>query len=633
MKTLIQQGVNIAIAQMPVVAGNPRQNAQWMIGEIAAAAGRGVDVIVFQELCIPGYLIGDEAEDKSFVRDVWYWNDRIVAATKGSEMIVIFGSFAVDREDALGEDGRLRKLNAGIVAQNGMVLCNRAGLPFFVKTLMPKYRMFDDERHFLSLLKMAVERKELLEAILQPFDVTIRGQALRLGAIICEDMWDADYSVKPIEKLVAHGIDLLVSINCSPWGWQKNRARNNNVRRLASYLKVPFIYVNNVMPQNNGKNFIVFDGSSTVYNEQGEVAAYLEPYWSGVKDVTVTTGMSPVPFDEVDDATQLFNGLVSGLRGYFLTIPARMRKVVIGLSGGVDSAVVAALLVHILGKENVIGINMPYGDYNSTETRDAARELAENLGIEYLVMPIDEEVNLKAKRHGILPGTAQFKTLQAITRMDVLAAHATVVGGVYSCNGNKSEAAFGFFTRDGDGRGSIAPIGDLLKGEVYQLAHFLNTVLYGREVIPRATIDVDPMDELGPQTAGTARKDPFDYGRVDVVGNLVRGYHDAWVHAVVGFRRNPQWFLERYLAGDLEKLMLLSEGKVATLFPTVADFVTDLERCWNLFWAAPQKRVQSVPNILVSTRAFGFDRRESVMAPYYTERYLQLKDGALSKVA
>ena len=139
------------------------------------------------------------------------------------------------------------------------------------------------------------------------------------------------------------------------------------------------------------------------------------------------------------------------------------------------------------------------------------------------------------------------------------------------------------------------------------------------------------MDELGPQAVGAARKDPFDYGRVDAEGNLVRGYHDAWVHAVVGFRRNPEWFLERYLAGDLEKLMLLPEGKVATLFPTVANFVADLERCWNLFWAAPQKRVQSVPNILVSKRAFGFDRRESVMAPYYTERYLQLKKELLSQ--
>ena len=632
MKTLMQQGLRVALAQMPAVAGNPRANAAWMVNEIARAKTRSIDILIFPELCVPGYLIGDEAEDESFVRDVWYWNDRIVAATKGSEMVVIFGSYAIDREGALGEDGRLRKLNAGIVAQNGAVLHNRAGLPFFVKTLMPKYRMFDDERHFLSFVKMAIERKELLEAILQPFDGTIRGQVLRLGAIICEDMWDQDYSVKPGKILAAHGIDLVVNLSCSPWGWQKNRARHQNVKRLARDIGVPFIYANNVMPQNNGKNFIVFDGSSTIYNEQGEVASYLKPFWAGVQDAVVSTGMPTVPFEEDPDIKQLFDGLVSGLRGYFLTIPERMRKVVIGLSGGIDSAVVAAIMVRVLGKENVIGINMPYGDYNSAETRDAAKELADNLGIEYHVMPIDDLVNTQAKLHGIKPGTPAHKTAQAIARMYVLSGRATVVGGIYSCNGNKSETAFGFFTRDGDGRGSIALIGDLLKGEVYQLAYHLNKVEYGREVIPQATIDVDPMDELGPQTVGVARKDPFDYGRVDAAGNLVRGYHDAWVHAVVGFRRNPEWFLVHYLTGDLEKLLLLPEGKVATLFPTVADFVADLERCWNLFWAAPQKRVQSVPNILVSKRAFGFDRRESVMAAYYTEGYYTMKSAALPRL-
>lgn len=623
MKTIMQNGLTVALAQMPVVAGDLRTNATWMIGEIEAAAGRGVDIIIFPELCVPGYLIGDMQEDEAFVRDVWNWNERIVEVTELADIVVIFGSYAIDRREAVGEDGRLRKINAGFIAQKGELVKNRAGRKFFAKTLMPKYRMFDDERHYLSTQKLAKEYGQAVEDWLQPFDVTIRGTLVTLGAMICEDMWDSDYAVKPAATLGKRGIDCLINISCSPWGWQKNRARHTNVRRLSSGLKVPFIYVNNVGVQNNGKNFIVFDGASTVYNEYGEVAAYVPAYVAGSTDVVVKSSMVPVSFEEAEDVAQLFAGLVTGLKGYFKTLPPRMQKVVIGLSGGIDSAVAAALMVHVLGPEKVIGINLPYGDYNSVTTRDAAADLAGRLGIQYHVMPIDELVDAQAKLHGIEPGTASFKTVQAIARMTVLAAHASAVGGVFTCNGNKSETAFGYFTLNGDGRGSIAPLGDVLKGEVYQLAHYLNASVFGRMVIPAVSIDVEPMDELGPQ--GGVRKDPFDYGRVDQNGVLTRGYHDAWVHAVVGYRRNPEWFLEHYRFGTLEAELLLEKGTLARLFPTSADFIDDLERCWKLFWNTPWKRVQSVPNILVSKRAFGYDYRESILSVYFTERYERLK--------
>jgi NAD+ synthase (glutamine-hydrolysing) len=564
-------------------------------------------------------------EDESFVCDVWHQNDRIVESTNGSEIVVIFGSYATNKDDARGEDGRLRKFNAGFVVQNGIRMRNQAGFPFFVKTLMPKYRMFDDERHYLSLAKFAIERKVKLKDLLTPFTVTIRDQSLRIGPMICEDMWDGDYPQKPGRILAKHGVDLLVNISCSPWGWQKNRARHKAVKALSSYTKVPFIYVNNAKVQNNGKNFLVFDGATTVHNEHGDVVRYLPPYFEGVVDVLVLQQMPKVEYEESGDVAQLCQGIMYGLSGYFHTIPKSMHKVVIGLSGGVDSAVVSALMVHILGKENVIGINMPYGDYNSEETRDNARETAERLGIEYHVMPIDSLVNAQAAMQSTKPGTSQFKTIQAIARMTVLAAHASSVGGIFTCNGNKTEIAFGYYTLNGDGRGSIAPLGDLLKGEVYQLAHYLNTVVYKKEVIPRAVMDVEPMDELGPQGSGV-RKDPFDYGRVTKDGTFVRGYHDAMVQAFVGWRLNPEWFLEHYAQGDLEEKLLLAPGKIKTLFGRTDYFIEDLERCWNLFHHATWKRVQSVPNVLVSKRAFGWDYRESVLEPHYTDRYGNLKE-------
>ena len=627
--TLMKDGVNIAMAQMPVIPGNPRANADWMIREIASATTRGVDIIIFPELCVPGYLIGDMPEDESFVLDVWRQNLRIVKATKGSEIVVIFGSYAIVDDGEVGEDGRKRKFNAGLVAWRGNLHGDANGRKFFAKTLMPKYRMFDDERHFISLAKLAIEEEKQLEEELAPFVIVVRGQVFWLGAMICEDMWDCDYAQKPGQILAKNGIDLMVNISCSPWGWQKNRARHQNVKRLSEYVNVPFVYVNNVGVQNNGKNFVVFDGSSTVYNEQGDVAASLAPYFEGVQDVVVQTAMPHSEVVEANDITQLWCGVEYGARGYFRTIPASMRKVVIGLSGGVDSAVVAALMVHILGKENVVGINMPYGDYNSTETREGAAETARRLGIEYHVMPIDDLVNAQARLHGTKPGTSQFKTIQAIARMTVLAAHAGKVGGIFTCNGNKSEIAFGYFTLNGDGRGSIAPLGDLLKGEVYQLAHHLNTVVFDKEVIPRAVMDVEPMDELGPQGSGV-RKDPFDYGRVLADGTFVRGYHDAMVHAIIGFRKNPEWILEHYITGDLDEQLLLPKGTVARLFPRAGLFVDNLEWSWSLFANATWKRVQSVPNILVSKRAFGWDYRESVLPPYDTARYTTLKKELLT---
>jgi NAD+ synthase (glutamine-hydrolysing) len=390
--------------------------------------------------------------------------------------------------------------------------------------------------------------------------------------------------------------------------------------------------VNATGVQNNGKDFIVFDGSSTVYNEVGSVAHAVPPYANGVEDFVLDAHLPEAPHTEASDVTQLWNGIERGLRGFIETVPPHMRKAVVGLSGGIDSAVVAALMVHVLGKENVIGITMPYGDYNSAETRANARSVAEALGISFEVRPIDALVDAQATMHDMAPGTSPFKTVQAIARMTVLAARAGAVNGFFTSNGNKSELAFGYYTLNGDGRGAIAPLGDLLKGEVYQLAHYMNTVVFGREVIPRAVIDVAPMDELGPQGSGV-RKDPFDYGHITPEGVFVRGYHDAMVHAIVGFRKDAEWFLDCYLQGTLERELGLNEGTIASLFATSHDFVADLERCFALFSNATWKRVQSVPLILVSKRAFGWDYRESVLPPFRSTRYEELKRALLGQGA
>jgi NAD+ synthase (glutamine-hydrolysing) len=192
------QRLTVALGQIDIRAGDPRANADRIIAEIVRAKERAVDVIVFPELAVPGYLVGDMPEQESFVREVWHHNERIVAATAGLDVVVIFGTYAIDRADAKGKDGRIRKLNAGIVVHRGAVLKNRAGLPFFAKTLLPTYRMFDDERHFFSLRDLADERQVPLRDVLAPFDITLGGSTYRIGAMVCEDMWDQDYVHKPM---------------------------------------------------------------------------------------------------------------------------------------------------------------------------------------------------------------------------------------------------------------------------------------------------------------------------------------------------------------------------------------------------------------------------------------------------
>ncbi len=630
MKTFEKDGFLFALAQMPVQAGNPRANADWKIAETNRAEARGVDVIIFPELSDLGYLIGDKFEDDNFVLDGVKQNSRVIANTEGKRITVISGAVIVPDITAKGEDGRMRKINGGFVAQNGQVLKNRAGMPFFAKTNLPKYRMFDEDRHMTTALQLARELGMSIEDYLQPFDIPIGNQVLVVGVIDCEDGWPKDYFVKPPMVLAEKNIDLFINVSASPSGWQKNRARHNAFQAYLKVLGIPMIYVNISGTQNNGKSMYGFDGVSTVYNKDGDVAASLPPYFEGVQDVLVKPDMPAVPFAEPSDMAQLWDAFEYQIRGFFETLPEHLRGAVVGVSGGLDSAVVIAALAYILGKDRVHGFNMPFRDYNGKQTRGAAAHITSALGVPYTIIPIDEPVEWTLRNTNIQPGTDEFKTVLATQRGKTLMDQARNLGLIYTCNGNRSEVALNFFTNDGDGRGALALLGDISKGEVSQLGWFINTVLYECEMIPWELItqELPPMDELGPSTTAV-RRDPFDYGRVLRDGTLIRGYHDQLVHAFIGFRKDPQWLLERYQAGDLESELLLEKGKIDSLFPTAEAFVADVERCWNALHASTWKRVQTPTNIPVSKRPFGFDYRESILPAYYTDRYYELKSELL----
>jgi NAD+ synthase (glutamine-hydrolysing) len=568
-------------------------------------------------MCVPGYLLGDLFEDESFIKDIHHYNRKIIRSIPDG-ITVIFGSLVFDSRYK-NEDGRARKYNAAIIASDGKirkVVC---------KTLQPNYRIFDDDRHFYSNRKYAALQDEPIFNCLAPIKIKTRVGLVKIGVILCEDMWHEDYPIDPTGILVVKGADLVVNISASPRTWRKNLKRHRVVRELLEKNPVTFVYVNNVGVQNNGKNIVAFDGSSTIYNRDGNIIFAVTPYSEGNHyfvftkhpeiDQSSEPKFSSLAEQIAYDASELYAGWECAVRGAFKRVlPPQMRKAVIGLSGGIDSAVDAALLVRILGKENVIGVNMP-SHFNSQQTQDLAQDIARNLGINYLVVPIDGVVD------AIFATTSQFATdlsyenIQARARQEILAARAQNWGGVFICNSNKIEMAFGYGTLYGDISGFIAPLGDMLKYEVYQMGDYLNRVIYQREVIPQECFKIAPSAELRDKQV-----DPFHYGNLER-----RGYHDELVRAFVEFRYHPEIILEKYLDHSLETEFRLIPGTIDQLFKTPRDFVADLEKNYQLFIGSYFKRIQCPPIPILSKRAFGYDLRESLLPPLFTHQYQQLK--------
>ncbi len=631
--------LSVALCQMRVHPGEPARNAGEMLRVLAELRGKA-DLAVFPELCVPGYFLGDAWERPAFLRDCEAWNGRIVAASEGGPAVV-FGSVVTDWETK-GEDGRPRKHNAWIVAQGGKAL-EHPGLkrPYGVKTLLPHYREFEDGRHFYDARELARDRNRPWEDFVEPVILPLGEGSLRLGVLLCEDAWEDDYVQKPVEALAAKKPDLVVNLSASPYTRGKNGKRNRVFSEKARILGCPLLYVNCTGIQNNGKTLYTMDGSSTVYGGGGAVVGGMAAYEEAVSVVEVTTGsvrathgsplQRPDSFRNPPSIAEVHSALRYGIREFLAS--TGLTRVVIGASGGIDSAVTAALFREVLAPEDLLLVNMP-SRHNSATTRGLARRLAENLGCLYAEVPIEDSLAVaRAQLHGleassidgVLHATLKLEGLadenaQARDRgARVLAGAAQAFGGVFTCNANKAELSVGYGTLYGDIAGFLAPLGDLWKQDVYAVGRYLNESIYGREVIPAGIFDVVPSAELGAHHA-------VDEGKGDP---LFYPYHDrlffSWVQR--WNRATPEENLEWYVAGTLSsELGLPSEVDLKKLFPTPADFIADLERWWNLYnGIGVAKRVQAPPVLAVSSRAFGFDHRESLGRAVYTERYKELK--------
>jgi NAD+ synthase (glutamine-hydrolysing) len=617
--------VQVRLAQMEVLPGRPRENTTTMLALIEVAKQDQVQLLVFPEMAIPGYLLGDEWERAAFLRECEACGNEIRSAATG--LTVIFGNVGLDWR-LKNEDGRTRKYNALFVAESGRFIGPiECPYPFVIKTLMPNYREFDDSRYFYDTRKLACELGRPLSKLIAPV-VTACG---RIGAVLCEDAWDSDYDVSPLKILAKHGVDFVVNASCSPFTFNKNNKRNRVFAAAAARIQRPLIYVNTTGLQNNGKTVFTFDGASCIYDGHGNSIEPLAPYTEGVIDFMMPVGGRQafgVPIvPAADDVSMLFEAIRYGTRRFMKA--CGVDRVVVGASGGIDSAVVAAIYGCILPPEHLLLVNMP-SQFNSSTTISLARELARNLGCGYMEIPIEEsvhhtktqlsevEIQWSGARRKLVLTDFLLENIQARDRSArVLAAIAAAFGGVFTCNANKSEMTVGYTTLYGDLGGYLANIADLWKGEVYALGRYLNTHVYQRGVIPEGSFTVVPSAELSAaQAVDKGKGDPLIYPYHDC---LFRTWVEDWN------RVTPEEILEWYRDGSLEARIGYA-GKVNALFPAVREFIADLERWWKQYQGlGVAKRIQAPPVLAVKRRAFGFDHRESQMGPRYTQRYEALK--------
>ena len=621
-----------ALAQIRVIPGQPALNTGNMLKAVARAKRQKARLIVFPELAIPGYLIGDNWERDAFLRECEDCGNIIRRAARG--ITIIFGNVGLDWSRK-NEDGRVRKYNALFVAENGHFIAPRNGkYKFIIKTLSPNYREFDESRYFYDLRKLALELGKKPEDLIAP----VKACGLNIGCLICEDAWDADYALSPLKILTGRPLDLIVNCSSSPFTMNKNAKRQKVFSAQCARLNKPLVYVNNVGIQNNGKTVYTFDGSSCIYDDAGNCLQPVRRFREEISVLNIPLDGSPfgnrINISE-NGPGAVYEALLFGLRAFLAQ--CNIKRVVIGLSGGIDSAVVAALCSRIISRKNLLLVNMP-GKFNSPTTIALARATAKNLGCFYAEIPIEKSVKLTSSQIDRLEVKSRDNSLRERLRLDramleniqardrsarILAVVAAAFGGAFTCNSNKAETTVGYSTFYGDLAGFFAPIGDLWKREVYALAGFMNENIFKSEVIPRGCFTLTPSAELSPgQNVDKNKGDPLDYPYHD---RLFASWIERW------HRITPEEIIEWRLNGRLEK-EICYEGNLNHIFKTNRAFIADLERWWKKYCGmGVAKRIQAPPVLAVTRRAFGFDHREAQMPVWFSARYLKLKKQLLAR--
>jgi NAD+ synthase (glutamine-hydrolysing) len=536
--------MKIALAQFNPTIGDFEGNAARILEMASEAKKGGAELAVFSELCVCGYPPQDLVERPSFAERN---QQELVRLAKKIPLPSVVGFVG----DAMDNTGKPVANSAALIA-GGKILFEQR------KMLLPTYDVFDESRYFQPAHTQHVF----------PF------HSEQLGITICEDAWNDKsfwpqqlYDRDPISEIAGKGSSLLLNISSSPYVLDKRSLRHDMLQNIAREYRVPVVYVNQV----GGNDSLIFDGSSVAFMPDGRVAARAKSFEEDLIFFDSVTGegdIRPIIEDELEAA---FRALVIGTRDYVRK--CGFKKVAVGLSGGVDSAVVAAIAVEALGKENVLGAGMP-GPYSSEGSLSDARQLAENLGIEFIVLPISDTFDCYRKTLApAFAGRPEDKTeenIQARIRGNFLMALSNKLGSLVLSTGNKSEMAVGYSTLYGDMAGGLAVISDVPKTMVYALAQFINRE---RELIPCETISKPPSAELRPH-----QRDQDSLPDYALLDRILRAY--------VEDLRTPEEIADHF------------------------DFPLDLVRSVALLVDQSEyKRKQAPPGLKLTSKAFSVGRR------------------------
>jgi NAD+ synthetase len=538
--------VKIALAQIDPTVGDFTGNLEKIVAASGRAAALGARLTVFSELAICGYPPADFLEKPSFLARCRSAVDELAEATGGMSTAVLAGVAL----PAGGDSGK-PAVNAAVLLDGGRLLLEQN------KRLLPFYDVFDEQRYFAPSRPQQV----------------VELDGIRLAITICEDAWNDKnfwprrlYTVDPVEELMRQNPAVHINLSSSPFWHSKRAIRREMLAAIARRDGIPVLMSNQV----GGNDSLIFDGSSLALNARGELIAQAASF---EEDMVVLDPFDapPIPVPEEDDTEAAYRALVLGTRDYVRK--CGFRKVLVGLSGGIDSALVAAIAKDALGAENVICVGMP-SPYSSAGSIDDSRQLAANLGIRFEVIGISGLFSeftraLEPQFAGTKPDTTE-ENIQSRIRGALLMALSNKFSALVLTTGNKSEMAVGYCTLYGDMVGALAVIGDLVKTRVYKVCHWLNR---DGQVIPLQILEKPPSAELRPDQKDTDSLPPYE-----VLDPILEAY------------------VERY-----ETPERISEENG---FPLVL-----VQQVVRLVERSEYKRQQAAPVLKVTRKSFGMGRR------------------------